>query len=148
MISSKEPPHKKFKVGQKIKLDIPLKFEGVAPGTKRGGILIKKMEFITISVLPENIPAHIVIDLSNLNTGEFIAVKDIDVNGFTVLSNLDDSIVRVAAPKEEVEEVEATEETEEGEEGEEAKKEGDEESKEGSDKGDASTEDKQEEKAD
>ncbi len=125
----------------KIKLDIPLKFEGVAPGTKRGGILIKKMEYVTISVLPENIPANIVIDLSNLNTNEFIAVKDIEVNGFTVLSNLDDSIVRVAAPKEEVEEAEMTAEDEDAEES-------DEESKEESEKSEASTEDKQEEKTD
>ena len=104
----------------KIKLNIPLKFTGVAPGTKKGGVLIKKMEYLEIAVLPENIPAFITIDMSALETGDFISVSDIDANGFTVLSNPENSIVRVASPRVEVEEEPATEESEEGAEGESA----------------------------
>ena len=106
----------------KIKLNIPLNFVGVAPGTKKGGVLIKKMEYITIMAKPQNIPASITIDLSSLQTNQFIAVSDIDVNEFTVLSNADSPIVRVAAPRVEVEEEPAAEgeEGEEGAEGEEA----------------------------
>ncbi len=86
-----------------IKLTVPIKFEGVAPGTKRGGVQIKKMETIELSVLPEDIPTHIPVDLSSLQIGEFITVNDIEENKFTILSPKSNSIVRISAPRKAVE---------------------------------------------
>tara|TARA_B100001989_G_C24487879_1_gene437935 strand:- start:27 stop:677 length:651 start_codon:yes stop_codon:yes gene_type:complete len=85
--------------GKEIKITVPLVFEGVAPGTKRGGTLIKKMDSVVITTLPKNIPNKIVVDVSNLNVGEHISVSDLAQGDFTILSTPSNSVVRIAAPR-------------------------------------------------
>ena len=99
----------------KITLSVPLDFQGVAPGTKRGGVLVKKMGFLKISVLPENIPVSIPVDLTELQIGEFITVGDLDKTSFDILTPESNPIVRIEAPRKAVEvqeEATATEGTE------------------------------------
>ena len=83
--------------GNEIKITVPLTFDGVAPGTKRGGVLIKKLNRIQIKTLPKNIPSSVSVDLSSLNVGEFINVSQLDVKDFTILTTPTDSVVRIAA---------------------------------------------------
>lgn len=87
----------------KITLSVPLDFQGTAPGTKRGGVQVKKMGYIKISVLPENIPVSISVDLSQLQIGEFITVGDLDTTLFDVLTPKSNSVVRIEAPRKAVE---------------------------------------------
>jgi len=87
----------------KITLSVPLDFQGVAPGTKRGGVQVKKMGYLKISVLPENIPVSIPVDLSQLQIGEFITVGDLDKTRFDVLTPESNSVVRIEAPRKAVE---------------------------------------------
>ena len=56
---------------------IPINLNGIAPGTKKGGVLIKKMDTVFIQSLPKNMPATIEIDLTSLDVNEYIAVKDL-----------------------------------------------------------------------
>ncbi len=64
-----------------IKADIQLKFIGAAPGVKKGGQLMTKLRQLKIKALPQNIPDTIDIDLSTLEVGQSIRVKDIDTKG-------------------------------------------------------------------
>ncbi len=89
----------RVEAGKEVALNVPLKLVGVAPGTKQGGYMIKKMDSVKIKAAPENIPPFIEIDLSSLGLGEFIAVKDIKLSNITVLTPEDNSIVRIAAPR-------------------------------------------------
>ena len=85
--------------GTPVKLTIPLSFQGVAPGTKRGGTLIKKMDTVLVSTLPKQIPNEIVVDISNLNIGGFITVSQLDQGTYKILSPATNSIIRIAAPR-------------------------------------------------
>ena len=122
---------------KKIHVNVPLKFEGVAPGSKRGGVLVKKLDSVVVSAVPDQLPPFITIDLSNLNINEFITVESLDQSAYDILTNSETSIVRVASPRLLLEEEEAV--SEEGEEGDESAEEG---------SSDAKTEDGQSQDAD
>lgn len=92
---------------KKIKVNVPLELTGSAPGQKRGGFLVVKTSTLRIFSVPVNIPTKIVIDLSELQIGDFIKVKDIDTKGhYDLITNLDDTIVRVAAPRKQISDAE------------------------------------------
>tara|TARA_Y100000591_G_scaffold316740_1_gene325647 strand:+ start:88 stop:798 length:711 start_codon:yes stop_codon:yes gene_type:complete len=103
---------------KKVSVNVPLKFEGVAPGSKRGGVLVKKLDSVVVSAVPDKLPPFITIDLSNLQVNEFISVGTLDQSAYEILTNQEASIVRVAAPRLLVEEEETetadSEETAEG----------------------------------
>ena len=52
--------------GKKLTVNVPLDFQGEAPGVKNGGILVKSMEELEIEALPKNIPQTIPVDISVL----------------------------------------------------------------------------------
>ena len=93
----------------KITITVPLDFQGTAPGTKRGGVLVKKMDKVKISVLPDNIPVSIPVDLTELQIGEFITVADLDAKNFEILSTLTNPVIRIEAPRKAVEQGEDVE---------------------------------------
>lgn len=92
---------------EKLEISVPAHTVGEAPGVKNsGGIL----EFITreirIRCLPDDIPASIDIDVSHLELGHSIKIKDIPaINGVEFLNAKDTIVVNVVLPK--VEEVKA-----------------------------------------
>ena len=64
--------------GKKLTVNVPLNFQGEAPGVKNGGILVKSMEELEIEALPKNIPQFITVDLSSLKDfGQTIYLKDL-----------------------------------------------------------------------
>ena len=87
----------------KLTISVPLDFQGVAPGTKRGGVLVKKMDYVKISVFPDHIPTSIVVDLSQLQIGQFITVNDLDESNFDILSTKTNPIIRIEAPRKAIE---------------------------------------------
>jgi len=98
---------------KKIKVKVPLKFEGVSPGTKRGGVLVKKLDSVVVSAVPDKLPPYIIIDLSSLKINQFISVSSLDQSEFDILTNSEASIVRIAAPRLFVEDESEEDETEE-----------------------------------
>ncbi len=104
--------------GKSITIDIPVNFDGEAPGIKEGGVLEIIHRKIKITCLPKNIPEEIKVDISALNIGDSIHFSDISISE-NVETNLADNatIVTLSLPKI-VEEPEEEEEEEiEGEEG-------------------------------
>jgi large subunit ribosomal protein L25 len=87
----------------KITLSVPLDFQGVAPGTKRGGVQVKKLSYVKISVLPGNIPVSIPVDVTELQIGEFITIGDLDISNFDVLTDVSNAVIRIEAPRKAVE---------------------------------------------
>lgn len=91
-----------------IKVIVPLEFVGIAPGTKAGGVLIKKRDNLEIKCVAKKIPHHITINVSELGLGDFIRVSDIDTKGeFKILTLGDDTVALVETPKNIEEEVAA-----------------------------------------
>ena len=69
-----------------------------------GGILEIAMHSIEVECLPKDLPEVIRIDVSALNVGDAIHIKDIQLpEGVTARADGDLTVVRVAAPKVEVE---------------------------------------------
>ncbi len=122
-------------VKAKIRVEVPLSFEGIAAGVDRGGIMQPIRRVVEVLCLPLEIPDDFVIDVTPLDIGDAFHLRDLKVGGeIEFVDELDITLVTVAAPV--VEEVAAAEVEEEGEgaEGAAAAAEGDE-KKEESDEG-------------
>ncbi len=63
---------------EKIEADVPLEPTGTANGVKNfGGLLEQSLRALTVSCLPRDLPDKISVDVSNLNIGDSIHVRDI-----------------------------------------------------------------------
>ncbi|MDA3852144.1 MAG: 50S ribosomal protein L25 [Spirochaetaceae bacterium] len=99
--------------GKVLKTRVPLKLNGNPPGVKEGGILVQKVEELEIECLPKDLPEVMPVDISAMNIGDSIHVRDLVVaKGLRILDNEDNTVVGISAPKT----VTVDEETEEEEE--------------------------------
>ncbi len=89
---------------EEIKISVHILTTGVAIGVRRDkGILQFGIREIEIECLPDKIPGHITVDVSNLGIGQSIHVSDLELGeGIKVLSDLGEMIVAVITIKEEV----------------------------------------------
>ncbi len=98
-----------------IKMEIPIKLTGKAPGVIQGGRLNVKLRSVKVKGLPANIPEVINLDISGLSLGKMLKVSNIVLDGFEVLNNPRITIATVEIPRTVIaEEEEESEETEEG----------------------------------
>jgi len=121
--------------GQKITVEVPIHITGKPEGQKFGGIVQHGVRKVTVECLPRGIPDALEVDITPLEIGQALHLKDIILpDGVTLIDDPEDTLVSVAAPvaEEEVktgEEVEAElaksfeEKGEEGQEEEKAEKE-------------------------
>ena len=111
-----------IKMDQKITAKIPVIAIGKAKGVELGGILQIVRREIEVECLPLEVPESIEIDISDLDIGDSIHVRDIKPEGEIEFLEEDDyTVVTVLSPKME----EEPEEEEEAEEEEAEKEEGD-----------------------
>jgi large subunit ribosomal protein L25 len=66
--------------GRPVIVEIPVSFYGVAPGLKSGGSLMQKLRGIKIKAAPEHLVDALELDISELNLGQSIRVRDIEVD--------------------------------------------------------------------
>ena len=128
---------------RKIEIEVPVKLVGIPTGVaNEGGILEHVLRTLTVQCLPGDLVEQIELDVSDLHIGKTLRVRDVKVDAakHKVLSDPDQVVAAVAAPRtEEEEKAEAEAEAavaaagpevltekkeEEGEEGEEKGKEG------------------------
>ena len=73
--------------GHPVKLEIPVAFVGNAPGTRAGGKLLQLMRRVKVKTTPENIINELKLDISSLELGQSIRVRDIEpVEGVEIMS--------------------------------------------------------------
>jgi large subunit ribosomal protein L25 len=90
---------------EKVKAEVRVIMEGKAPAViTAGGLLVPGLERIEVESLPQDLPEHFVVDVSNLvDFGDAIFVRDLVVpENVTILSDLDELIVVAAAPVTEI----------------------------------------------
>ncbi len=86
--------------GMDVKVSAPLLFTGKPEGVKNGGVIQTLSNEIKIECLPTNIPNIIEINISDLNIGDTLRVKDIKpMDGIEILSNPESTIISVLAPR-------------------------------------------------
>ena len=90
---------------EKIHAEIPVETLGEPAGVKNfGGILEHSLHSIEVECLPRDLPESISIDVSGLNVGDAIHVKDVILpQGVSAKAAPDLTVVRIAAPKVEIE---------------------------------------------
>jgi len=93
---------------EKIHAQVPIAFKGEPVGLKRGGILERLHLEISVSCLPTSIPDHIEVDLSAMEIGDSVHVRDLTIpKEVEVLTSGDEMIALVAPPAKAVEEAPA-----------------------------------------
>ena len=86
--------------GEKVTVSIPLVFVGSAEGVRGGGILDQVMHELEIRVDPSNIPNHVDVDVTPLQIGHSIHVRDLNIpTGVEVLDDEDATVCTVSAPR-------------------------------------------------
>src|SRR5881398_1524385 len=98
---------------EKITADVPLEPLGLATGVKNfGGLLEQNLRALAIECLPKDLPDKITVDVSALNIGDSIHVRDIKLpDGVTAKTPVDLTAFSVLAPAVEEEPVAAVAET-------------------------------------
>ncbi len=105
-----QPRHADFYViekGKKVKVKVPLVFEGTSPAVKDlAGILVKVLREVEIEASPKDLPKEIIVDISSLSElTSVITAKDLKLSsGVTLEANPDEIVASIAVAKEEVEE--------------------------------------------
>ncbi len=100
-----------------IKMDIPVKFTGTAPGVVAGGRLMIKLRSIRVKALPAKMPEDITLDISNLKLGDNIKIGAIETEEYEILHSPRVTVAVVDIPRA-VKAAEAADEEEEELEGE------------------------------
>jgi large subunit ribosomal protein L25 len=87
--------HKK----EKIKATVPIHVIGDAPGVEKGGILDMHIHEAVVRCLPDALPSRLDVDVSNLDLGETIHLKDLTTENLDFELSLDTTVVSILVPR-------------------------------------------------
>lgn len=80
--------------------EIPLKFKGVSPGVKKGGKLVQKVRKIKVKTTPENLVDQLFVDISGIDLGQSVRVKDVEVSDkVQVMNNMSIPVASIEIPR-------------------------------------------------
>ena len=84
----------------KVNVAVPVRFQGTSPGVKNGGKLIQSMRKVKIKVAPEHIVDELVADISELELGSSIRVRDLMIGeGIEVMTTGATPLASVEVPR-------------------------------------------------
>jgi large subunit ribosomal protein L25 len=102
-----EPIHADFlaiDMKKKIKVNVPLEFEGISNAVKTGiGNLVKVLHEVEVEALPKDLPHNLVVDISTLNTvDDTVVVGDLKLPaGVEVITAATDVVASIVPQVEE-----------------------------------------------
>lgn len=86
--------------GHEINVEVPVRFRGVSPGVKVGGKLLQNLRRVKIKTTPDNLVDSVVLDISGVELGHSIRVRDIDVQeGVTIMNSPSIPVASVEVPR-------------------------------------------------
>ncbi len=92
-------------LSEAMDVEVPLRLEGEAQGSKDGGILQQPLFVLQVRAKPNEIPDEITVDVSALEIGDNLTVADLPtVSEYEFLDDLDTGIAIVLPPEAEEEE--------------------------------------------
>ena len=90
----------RVRADQTIQAEIPVHLIGDAEGAARGGVLEQLVHTLTVEAKPGDLPPSIEHDITALEIGDGVYVRDLAMPaGVTVLQNDDDLVVQISAPR-------------------------------------------------
>jgi len=86
--------------GLKFKATVPLRFVGTAPGVKEGGKFIPSLRSVNILTTPEKVVDEMSVDISKMELGATLRVRDIQVTeGVEVTNNVAIPVASIEIPR-------------------------------------------------
>lgn len=86
--------------GEKVKITCPLKFVGHPEGVKNGGIIQTLSNTIKVECLLGEIPNEIEVEISFLDIGDTLKVKDLpQLDRINITSNPNSTIISILTPR-------------------------------------------------
>lgn len=82
-----------------IVIELPLKIVGTAKGVLAGGVLVQKMRKLKVRGIPTQLPEFVSADVSDLELGKSLKIKDIKSEGFDIMNNKDIPVASVTIPR-------------------------------------------------
>jgi large subunit ribosomal protein L25 len=82
-----------------VKIDVPLHLSGVAPGVQKGGKLVQKITKVRILALPKDLPDSVSIDVSDLDLGKSVRIREIVATSYKILSSPMVTVATVTIPR-------------------------------------------------
>jgi large subunit ribosomal protein L25 len=84
---------------QEVHRKIPVRYHGRAAGVMKGGRLTTHRRIVHIAVKPGEMPHELAIDLSPLDAGETLRIKDVSLPGTTFLESPEAPLAFIELPK-------------------------------------------------
>lgn len=89
----------KISQDRKVKMSIPTRLVGKAPGVDKGGALVRKKATLTVYGFPKDMPDHIDVDVSTLDFHHAIKVSDMKIAGLEFVDPKQAAIAAVEVPR-------------------------------------------------
>lgn len=86
--------------GKPLKVMIPIKFKGQAPGVKIGGRLTQKVRKVKVKTTPEKLVPELFVDISSLQLDQSVRIRDIEIkDGMEVMTSMSIPVATVETPR-------------------------------------------------
>ncbi len=83
-----------------VKVEVPIRFKGSSPGVKSGGKLVQALRLVKIKALPEHLVDTVSVDISKLEMGQSIRIRDIEPGeGIEMLNSPGVPIATIEMPR-------------------------------------------------
>jgi large subunit ribosomal protein L25 len=83
-----------------VKIEVPLRLVGAAPGVQKGGKLFQKIERVKVKALPKDLPDFVEVSVAELELGKSVRISDAKVSNFEILTNAAVTVATVTVPRE------------------------------------------------
>lgn len=84
---------------RKVKMSIPIRLVGEAPGVTKGGTLVRKKAALKVYAFPKDFPDHIDVDVSTLDFHHAVKVSDMEMDKLEFIDPKHSSIAVVEVPR-------------------------------------------------
>jgi len=84
---------------KEITREVPVVYEGRAAGVAAGGKLKKFLKSLKVAAKPADIPTKVVVNLTPLEAGQYMRLKDIELENARIVANLEQPSALVELPK-------------------------------------------------
>ncbi|MDA0839522.1 MAG: 50S ribosomal protein L25 [Planctomycetota bacterium] len=90
----------RISMDEKIEISVPVTLKGDSPGVELGGVLQQPRTEILVSCLPGSTPSEFILDISGLEVGDSLLVRDVKLpEGIEAIDDADFVVVNVVASR-------------------------------------------------
>jgi large subunit ribosomal protein L25 len=82
-----------------VVVSLPIQFNGNAKGVLAGGTLVKKLRKLKVKGLLSKLPERVNVDIADLELGKTIKVKDLNFEGFQIITPASAAVVTIDIPR-------------------------------------------------